>query len=242
MLGDEDRRSAGPEAAPDDELGGRDLSRVLALSDGIFAFAMTLLALSLSVPVFRNAQGVPLDPKTIGSGQLAGALAADAPSFLTYLLGFFLIAYWWEIHRRLFTHIQRWDRRVLWLNLLFLVNIAVTPFLVSLYTTYGDDQVALLLYAGAQGLGGILLALLWHHATRGRRLVAPSLTGEQVARYRTRLLVSSGIFGVSMAVSFVSVPVAQLLWVSVFAYSAWMTRSLHAARRRSRGAPPVSPT
>ncbi len=241
MLPEASSPPAEPDSAIDDELGGSDLGRIIALSDGIFAFAMTLLALSLTVPVFRNAQGVPLDPGSISSGQLAHALLGEAPAFLTYAFGFFIIAYWWEVHHRLFAHVRRWDRRVLTFNLGFLLMIAITPFLVSLYAQYGSDQVALVLYAGAQGLGGVVLAGLWQHATADHRLTAPDLPASLVARYRGRLLASSGIFGASILVSFASVPAAQFVWLLVFLLSWISMRRLRRSRGPSRRSPVSGP-
>lgn len=224
------------DAEVDDELGGRDLSRIVALSDGIFAFAMTLLALSLTVPVVLGPGGAAIPSANVTSGELGNALGAELPAFFTYLLAFFLLGFWWEVHHRLFAHLRRWDRRLLWLNLAFLLAIAVTPFLVSLYTRYGSLQPALMVYAGAQGSAGLLLAVLWDHATRDRALVAPDLDPELIARYRTRLLVTVGIFAVSVLVALVSVSAGQLLWVTVFVYSTASTLA-HRRRRRARGVP-----
>ncbi len=224
----------GPDATVDDELGGSDLGRIIALSDGIFAFAMTLLALSLTVPVFRNAQGVPLDPGTIPSPELAHALLGEGSAFLTYAFGFFIIAFWWEAHHRIFAHVHRWDRRVLSFNLAFLLMIAVTPFLVSLYAQFGADQAALVLYAGAQGLGGLVLAALWEHATRAPGLTGPDLPGTLVARYRARLFGSSAIFGASILVSFVNVRAAEFVWLTVFFLGWLQTTRLRRSRGRTR--------
>ena len=229
-----------PVAEVDDELEGTDLSRILTLSDGIFAFAMTLIALSLAVPVFTDSAGRAIPSDSVTSGQLWSGLAGDLPVFATYLFGFFIIAYWWEIHRRLFAHLKRWDRRIIWANLAFLLEIAVTPFLVSVYTRYGNLEPAIIVYAGAQGLAGAFLVILWHHATSGRRFVAPDLDPTLIARYRTRLLVTVAIFALSMGVAVVSVPVAQYTWVAVFVYSAVSTRRQRQRRAPRAPAPPVT--
>ena len=112
---------------------GDDISRILALSDGVFAFARTLLVLTLTVPAF--------DP-TLTADQASRALwgylwsPAGYRPFLGYLFAFLMIAIWWMAHHRTFRYIERYDRTLVWLNLFLLLEIAVMPFVVEIYTRY----------------------------------------------------------------------------------------------------------
>ncbi|HEV8050361.1 MAG TPA: TMEM175 family protein, partial [Thermoplasmata archaeon] len=90
---------------------GRDMGRILALSDGVFAFAMTLLVLGLVLPI----------------GTSGGAVAAYfqtqpfKTALYTYVLTFFVIGMWWQGHHLVFGYIQRYDRELIRLNSVFLV-------------------------------------------------------------------------------------------------------------------------
>src|SRR5205085_5705026 len=99
-------------------LAGLTASRVEAFSDGVLAIAATLLVLELRVP----------DP-----GQdLAQALLAQAPSYATYLVSFLTIGIIWVNHHQLFAHVRRVDRTLLFLNLLRLLVVSLTPFPTAL--------------------------------------------------------------------------------------------------------------
>jgi uncharacterized membrane protein len=80
----------------EDESGERSkhgLDRVLALSDGVFAFAVTLLVLDLAVPVLSS---------SASSADLWQALSREYVSFFSYLLSFFIAGLWWDAHNRNF--------------------------------------------------------------------------------------------------------------------------------------------
>jgi uncharacterized membrane protein len=65
--------------------------RLVALIDGVFAVAMTLLVLDLKLPT--------------GSDDLGSALKQMVPGFLVYLIVFASVAGYWTIHHRYFHYI-----------------------------------------------------------------------------------------------------------------------------------------
>jgi uncharacterized membrane protein len=84
-------------------------ARVLTLSDGVFAIAMTLLVLELRVPE-RTVAVTPVD-----------VLREIRPSFIAFLISFFVIASAWANHRDLFEVIRLTDRNLVWLNVVYLL-------------------------------------------------------------------------------------------------------------------------
>jgi uncharacterized membrane protein len=130
-----------------------DPSRVLALSDGVFAIVLTLLVLELNVPDLSRGQ-------TLGQ-----VLAEIRPSFVAFLISFVVVAIAWLGHRALFALIQRTDRALVLLNLLYLLPLCILPFGASLISRYDTDPVALGIY------GMVLIAILltrlaiWWYAT-----------------------------------------------------------------------------
>lgn len=141
---------------------GTDPTRVLALSDGVFAIILTLLVLEIHVP-------------ELGAGQtLRQALREIRPSLTAFLLSFVVVAIAWAGHRDVFALIRRTDRGIVWLNFLYLLPLSVLPFGAAMLATYERDPIALRIY------GLILVATVvtrlatWLYATaRTHILVAP---------------------------------------------------------------------
>jgi uncharacterized membrane protein len=200
-----------PYTAPSFE--GEDLGRIISLSDGVFAFALTLLVISLTVPTIPST--AHLSAAQI-SGRLGAALQSDYPAFVGYAFAFFLIANWWLVHHRMFASVRRYDMTLVWVNIVILLEVAAMPFVLSVYSAYSDTQVAVALFAGEQGLTGATFAILWWYATENHRLVDPALDRRHIRYTRLRGVLAPAVFGLSIAVSFVNVTLAEFVWIGVF--------------------------
>ena len=127
-------------------------SRLEAFSDGVFAVAITLLALDLTV-------------EGPGHGHLVDQLDDKWPAFLAYLISFFMIAIVWVNHHALVRAITKVDRLLLFLNLVLLLFVVLIPFATATEADYfpansDDARLAMVLYAGvflgvSAGFGGI---------------------------------------------------------------------------------------
>jgi uncharacterized membrane protein len=149
-----------------------DRSRLEAFSDGVFAVAITLLALNLTVagPGPHNQNPPLLD-------QLDGRW----PTFVAYLLSFFMIGIVWVNHHVLVRQITAVDRTLLFLNLVLLLFVVLIPFATATEADYfphnsSDAQLAMTLYAGvflgmSVGFGSIFEWTL--HGQRVARPVPP---------------------------------------------------------------------
>jgi uncharacterized membrane protein len=184
-------------------IAGEDLGRIVSLSDGVFAFALTLLVLSLTVPTVTS------------NGALGLALRNDYGAFFGYGFAFVMIGIWWIVHNRTFQYIVKFDSTLVWLNLMLLAQIAVMPFTLTVYADYSqaphDFQYAVDLFAAIQITLGITTALIWEYARRAQ-LTKPDVPAA-VSRYFTnRGLASSGVFALSIGISFFSVDWAQYSW------------------------------
>ena len=109
-----------------------DPTRVLALSDGVFAIILTLLVLEIRVPELSGDQG------------LSDALREIRPSFVAFLISFVVVANAWARHRDLFALIRRTDRAVVWLNILYMLPLALLP--LSITSTSGSTFIGSLLF------------------------------------------------------------------------------------------------
>ncbi len=147
------------------------LGRVLAISDGVFAFAVTLLVLDLFVPV--------LSPGAL-SADLWEALSQEYISFFNYLLSFLIAGVWWNAHHRNFGLIRSSDSTLRWLNLLFLAWIALLPFFTKILDQYNNLQIAVVLYATDQAAAGLFITLSWWYASRNHRLIDRNLKNGKI--------------------------------------------------------------
>ena len=193
---------------PDSELPGEDLGRIIALTDGVFAFALTLLVLTLTVPAIDTAG---LSPSQV-SGNLGAALWGDWPKFVGYAFTFVMITLWWMAHHRTFRYIHRYDFVLMWMNTIVLLEIAVMPFVLGVYIAYSETQVAVVMFSVFQICTGLTINGLWRYASRGHRLIDPKLPEAVCSYFSNRGLITPLAFAGSIAISFVSVEGAEFFW------------------------------
>ncbi len=111
--------------------------RLEALTDGVFAIAMTLLVLDLVVPVGTQVNN---------SAQLWETLAPLANNFISFTISFIILAIMWAVHTRQFENIKRMDSRVVNYNILRLFLVVLLPFTTSLIGEYNTVTLAIVLY------------------------------------------------------------------------------------------------
>ncbi len=158
-----------------------DTARLEAFSDGVFAVAITLLALDLRVP----------DPATLPHGPHGGlvpVLLGQWPVYLAYGLSFLTILIMWINHHNLFRLIRRTDHLFLLLNGLLLLSVTTVPFATSLLATYlrqPDKRAAQVVYGAVSLAMATAFNRMWAYASRDRHLLGPD-TDERMVREVTR--------------------------------------------------------
>jgi len=176
-----------------------DRNRLEALSDGVFAVAITLLALNLALP----------GP---GHGALLTQLADHWPSFVAYLISFFTIGVIWVNHHALIGNVKAVDRTLLFINLVLLLFVVVIPVATNTmaeYLTSGgqDSRLAMALYAAVfEGMGASFAVMFVWTLREGRAVRAVP----KEAQRRAWLRFSPGLaaYLVAIAVAFASAPAA----------------------------------
>jgi uncharacterized membrane protein len=163
----------------------RGLERVAALSDGVFAIAMTLIVLEIHIP--ELADGAT-------DGDLWNALLELGPQFETYLLSFLTLGIFWAGQQTQLNHMARADRDLSWIYVGFLAFVSIMPFTTSLLAEHINLRLALLIYwANIFVLGSILFGA-WTYARRGGLLKEEA--GPAVDRaVRRRILVAQALYG-----------------------------------------------
>jgi uncharacterized membrane protein len=157
-----------------------DRSRLEAFSDGVFAVAITLLALNLAVP--GPGPGHPA---------LLTQLATRWPAFVAYLISFFMIGIIWVNHHVLVRSIAVVDRTLLFLNLFLLLFVVLIPFATGLMADYlsvsrnGEDtRVAMALYAAVFLGMSVGFGAIFEWTLHGQRVYQPLPPGQHWAARR----------------------------------------------------------
>jgi len=199
-----------PEDSRDELVAPPSTRRLEALTDGIFAFAMTLLVLTLTLPDATQTK--------LGLSQL---LAEQWPKFFNYALSFALLAVFWIVHHQQFHFIRRTDRRHLWLNIGILMFVALVPFSTDVVGDYSDQTLAELLFSGNLLILGLLFLLNWWYACQNHRLVDTNLSYRIINRGMFRNCITPAVAAISMIVAlfiprwgltvYLLIPVIELL-------------------------------
>jgi uncharacterized membrane protein len=179
------------------------LGRILAFSDGVFAFAITLLIIDVRLPA------------GISSANLGSSLIELWPNYLAFLLSFFVIGLYWSAHIRLFREITRYDQNLIWLNLLFLLFIVVIPFstsVLSLHLFY----LSMTVYAILMACAGYMHTVLRIYAGSNHRLVSEESSALYIKRGILFSLFAPAGFTVSIGIAFFSPIAALIFWMVVF--------------------------
>ena len=195
-----------------------EFSRIVAFSDGVFAIAITLLVLGLSI-----------DPGLTSDKEVWNALGDQRENLMAFAISFAVIGRFWIVHHRFFGEVRAFDGRLLWLNLLYLCSIVLIPFSSKVLGEYGSDTAGVVVYA--INLSATVLIGLW--MTADAQLAGLTTTDAAARRvgWITSLYVA-GVFLLSIPVALLAPNVAQLMWLILF---------FNPSRWLSRGETPTSP-
>ncbi|MBV9232414.1 MAG: DUF1211 domain-containing protein [Candidatus Eremiobacteraeota bacterium] len=152
-------------------------ARFESFSDGVFAFAITLLALGFVLPETRIAS----------NGDLRHALLALWPNLIAYVLSFSVIGIMWQNHHALFRFVRAVDRRTVFWNLLLLASTVLIPFATTTLGSYPTFAAAAFLYGAVLSACATFYNLMLLHLVRSRSFepeVTQSTVDETVRGYR----------------------------------------------------------
>ncbi|NNC12492.1 DUF1211 domain-containing protein [Planctomonas sp. JC2975] len=198
----------GEQPAPSHRRLKQGKGRMEAISDGVFAVAMTLLVLDLAIPLAAQKD-------------LVGALLHEWPGYLGFLVSFATIGTIWLGHNTMTEYLERVDPVLLRLNLLLLFFVCLLPFATGLLGEFRDaegaERVASVTYGIMLLLCSVLLSVLWRYAVRAK-LVAPDLADDEISLLTTRLTPGLGGYVVLIVLGlfFPKISVFGYLLVAVF--------------------------
>ena len=203
-MSDEPQQTSEDGSAAEQDRRSLPLDRFNAFSDGVFAIAITLLVLELTVPH----EGVPMLP----------ALRAQWPEFLGYYISFAFIGAIWITHSGVTKLMKHGDAAVYALNLVLLIFVGLLPFTTSLMVTHltgADAVIATVLYGVDLLLASLVLSLLILYLAREPALLVDNIAEGTLKRVTRQRWASIGLNVVAIAVAFVAPQAAVALYLVV---------------------------
>lgn len=167
-------------------------SRVEAMVDGIFAFSMTLLVVTLAVPLLTKEQAAT---------ELPSRIAAMRPEFFMFFIAFFVLASFWLVHHKHFHIVRTVDSVVIRINLFILAFIVLFPFSTNISGDYPDIWIAVVLFHLNLMVIGILFFIHWYYLIHHPLLLSIEPTGREAAcgLHLSLMLPSTALIGIAFA-------------------------------------------
>jgi len=201
--------------------------RLEALTDGIFAIAMTLLVLELKVPDL---------PKSIGAQELLHKIGEELPAWFSFIISFLYCGLLWVLHHMAMHFIRHLQIGLVWLNLLFLMSVSIMPFSCALLGHYLRNRAAQEIYYANMFVAAALLAMQWLVAKRKDLLIADD-------PYRMRLMGQQIMFfPIAIAAGMVAAYFRPLAGSYAFAFALLALRIWQRKWHRDQAASPASPS
>jgi len=173
---------------------GDDLTRMLALSDGLFATVLTILVLDLKLPDIS---------RLVSAGGIRSVINDLGLHLFSYILTFLVAGALWTSHHGDFNHIVRYNRRLLWYNLMFLLSVGLLPFSTAGVSNNNLSVFSWSIYAMNMVAVGVMLSLTWGYAYT-HRLTELDMP-RTAARYQgLRHLITPGVFLFSIGVAYLA--------------------------------------
>ena len=196
----------------------KETGRIEAFSDGVFAFAITLLVLYLKDPVVSG-----------GKSSLLLGLLDQWPTFFAFVTSFMTILILWVGHHEMFTYIVRADRRFMYLNGFLLFFVTLTPFTTSLVADHivssdANTNIAAAVYSGSFLLLGVAWNLVWRYASGPRKLLSRDLTAAELKTFTRAFYVGPISYTAALLIALVSGVASVALIFAVAIYYAVGTR------------------
>lgn len=204
---------------------GHETARLEAFSDGVFAIAITILALELRVPQLPD----------ISSGNLITAVLNQWPSYFAFVLSFTTILILWIFHYARLALVERIDGLLMFGNGLLLMTTVALSYPTALVGEYlntpaGKAAVAtygLVVLGMSAGWNIFLLAL---RPERG--LLKPGVPPELIASARRRVALSFVIYLVATGLALVDAYLGLGIITAMWAYWAIIAyRTLNGSER-----------
>jgi uncharacterized membrane protein len=179
-------------------------NRIEALSDGIFAIAMTLLVLELKVP--HLPPGAP-------NAEVLPALLKLWPHFVSFAASFAALGVFWVAHHNLYHAIRHANRVLLCLNIAYFMLVSFLPFSTGVLNAFRQSQIAPVFFGANIALLGWLLLAQWLYVQAQPGMLAAHVTREYRELVGTRFLWIPVVLTLTVLVCFWSVEISVAIFL-----------------------------
>ena len=186
-----------------------EISRLVAFSDGVFGFAITLLIVNV-IGAF------PPLPSSASDPQLVCTLLGLGSTFFSYALSFYVGGAYWVAHHRMFSYLIRSTSTLLWLNLTLLLFVVFLPFPTYLLDKYSNSVAITAFYAATLSVISLCSTLIWEYAAFRHRLIPADLDEKTILYNRGRGWITLTLFVLSIGLAFLSPLLARISWFAIF--------------------------
>ena len=173
------------------------LERVVFFSDGVFAIAITLMAIEIKVPVLTE----------FTDHALSEHLSEMLLKFLGFLISFAIVGYYLIVHHKIFGYVQKCSNTLLWVNLGFLLSVVILPFssgLLGEYSSHLNMKLPYGFYTLNMCFTGFMNCYLWYVVSNPEtNLLTHTISKERIKLGIYRSLIVPIVFIVSFIVSFI---------------------------------------
>lgn len=178
------------------QIAGQKVQRIEAISDGVFAIALTLLVLDIKVPV---GEGIHTEK------ELFYSLCGLMPKFLAYFLSFMTLGIFWTGQSAQLRYIERSDRHLNWISLFFLLFVSVLPFTTAFLSEHIHFKVAIGIYwLNVLALGAVLY-IHWNYAVKNGYADLPEAERPAIDKaIRRRIIIAQGLYACGALLCFIN--------------------------------------
>lgn len=182
------------------------LERMILFSDAVFAIAITLLVLEIKVPA--------VDRKIATDQMLLEQLDEMIPKFVGFFISFFIIGLYWTIHHRMFGYVINYTKKLLWLNLVFMLAVVLMPFSTAFYSEFIIRllNVPAIIYVSNIVFLGIMNFILWRYINKPKDQLAEGISAEDKKYFSFRAITVPVMF-IVMAIIYLTVNKKYAVWV-----------------------------
>ncbi len=181
--------------------------RLGAISDGVFAIAMTLLVLDLKLPEMKE---------SISSQEFSQAIRKQAPHFLSWIISFAILCRLWITQHALLEQDDKKSRGFTTVNFIFLGAISFIPFPTSLISEHSEHPLSVIIFSATLIVAGLALVGMWRLLEK--KALEPDTLREMNRRVRRVIIWMPVIAIISCLLTLVSPRLGILVWI-VFPFS-----------------------
>ena len=185
---------------------GFTVERLNGFTDGVLAIVITLLVLGIDIPE---------DHKFTEQGLIA-FLVRISRDVIMYAASFLLIGTYWVQHHAVFHFLRYCNRTLIWLNILFMFPLTLSPFLTKLKVVYRDDVLVVPLFGSAFIFSGLILLVIWHYVVTHPHLVNRPSINQSVARsMQQRILIGPLVSLIAVGLSFLNIDLGTIIFCTM---------------------------